>query len=188
MGTESPLTVTQMLWINLIMDTLAGLAFSGEPPLVEYMREPPKRRDEPVLNHYMNGQIVTTGAYTIALCTLFLWSQPVRQFFRYGYDPLRFLTAFFALFIFCGIFHAFNARTHRLNLFAHIGKNPLFVLIMSAFTVVQLALIYFGGALFRTTPLSLYELGAAALLALTVIPVDFSRKLLLRVRGAERNF
>lgn len=187
-GIDTPVTVMQMLWINLIMDTLAGLAFSGEPPLVEYMREPPKRRDEPVLNHYMNGQIVTTGAYTIALCTLFLWSQPVRQFFRYGYDPLRFLTAFFALFIFCGIFHAFNARTHRLNLFAHIGKNPLFVLIMGAVTVVQLALIYFGGALFRTTPLSLYELGAAALLALTVIPVDFSRKLLLRVRGAERNF
>ena len=187
LGIDTPVTVMQMLWINLIMDTLAGLAFSGEPPLEEYMREPPKRRDEPVLNRYMKGQIAATGAYTVALCVLFLWSQPARRFFRFGYDPLRFLTAFFALFIFCGIFHAFNARTHRLNLLAHLGKNPLFVLIMGAVTAVQLALIYFGGALFRTTPLSLYELGAAAALAATVVPVDLARKLVLRARGAERN-
>ncbi len=186
-GIDTPVTVMQMLWINLIMDTLAGLAFSGEPPLAEYMREAPKRRDEPVLNRYMTGQIAATGAYTVLLCTLFLWLAPVRQFFRYGAEPLRFLTAFFALFIFCGIFNAFNARTHRLNLLAHIGKNPLFVLIMAAVTAVQLALIYFGGALFRTTPLSVFELAVTALLASSVIPVDVARKLWLRARGAERN-
>ena len=187
-GIDTPITVMQMLWINLIMDTLAGLAFSGEPPLMEYMQETPKKREEPVLNHYMKGQIFTMGIYTVLLCTLFLWAPPIRQFFRYGYDPLRFMTAFFALFIFCGIFHAFNARTHRINLLAHIEKNPLFVVIMLVVAVVQLALIYFGGTLFRTIPLSLFELTAAALLAVTVIPVDFIRKLLLRAMGAQRNF
>ncbi|MCD8355170.1 MAG: calcium-translocating P-type ATPase, PMCA-type [Clostridia bacterium] len=187
-GIDTPVTVMQMLWINLIMDTLAGLAFSGEPPLKEYMQEEPKHREEPVLNSYMKGQIVFTGVYTIILCILFLWAAPVRRFFCYAAEPLRFLTAFFALFIFCGIFNAFNARTHRLNLLAHIWKNPLFVLIMIAVSVVQLALIYFGGALFRTTPLPFFELGAAAVLASTVIPVDFGRKLWLRMRGKERNF
>lgn len=188
LGIDTPVTVMQMLWINLIMDTLAGLAFSGEPPLTEYMSEPPKRRDEPVLNSYMKSQIIFTGFYTILLCVLFLWAKPVRIFFGYAADPLRFLTAFFALFIFCGIFNAFNARTHRLNLFAHIMKNPLFVLIMAAVTIVQLALIYFGGALFRTMPLALAELGVTAVLALSVIPMDFIRKLGLRIRGKERNF
>lgn len=188
LGIDTPVTVMQMLWINLIMDTLAGLAFSGEPPLAEYMREPPKRRDEPVLNQYMKSQLIGTGCYTILLCVLFMWARPVRIFFGYAADPLRFLTAFFALFIFCGIFNAFNARTHRLNLLAHIAKNPLFVCIMAAVTVVQLALIYWGGALFRTTPLALVELAAAAILALSVIPADIIRKLSLRMRGKERNF
>lgn len=187
-GIDTPVTVMQMLWINLIMDTLAGLAFSGEPPLREYMQEAPKQREERVLNSYMKGQIVFTGLYTILLCIVCLWSPPMRRFFCYAAEPLRFLTAFFALFIFCGIFNAFNARTHRLNLLAHIWKNPLFVLIMVTVGVVQLALIYFGGALFRTTPLPLYELLAAIGLAATVIPVDVARKLWLRTRGKERNF
>lgn len=187
-GIDTPVTVMQMLWINLIMDTLAGLAFSGEPPLKEYMQEEPKCREEPVLNSYMKGQIAFTGIYTIILCILFLWAAPVRRFFCYAAEPLRFLTAFFALFIFCGIFNAFNARTHRLNLLAYIWKNPLFVCIMAVVAVVQLALIYFGGALFRTTPLPLFDLAAAVVLAATVIPVDFGRKLWLRMRGKERNF
>ena len=71
-GIDTPVTVIQMLWINIIMDTLAGLAFAGEPPLEEYMEEPPKRRDEPVLNRYMFHQILCMGVFTIVLCVLFL--------------------------------------------------------------------------------------------------------------------
>lgn len=187
-GIDTPVTVMQMLWINLIMDTLAGLAFSGEPPLQEYMREPPKRREEPVLNQYMKSQLLWTGSYTIALCIVFLRAAPLRRFFGYAADPIRFLTAFFALFIFCGIFNAYNARTHRLNILAHIWRDPLFLGIMTAVSVVQLGLIYYGGALFRTMPLPMYELCVAAGLALTVIPVDLLRKLWLRAAGRERNF
>lgn len=187
-GIDTPVTVMQMLWINLIMDTLAGLAFSGEPPLEEYMAEPPKQRDEPVLNSYMTGQIAATGAFTIVLCSLFLWLPPVRQWMQYDEQPIRLLTAFFALFIFCGIFHAFNARTHRINLLAHIAKNPLFVLIMGAVTVVQIVMIYFGGTLFRTTPLTFGELAVTAALAFLVIPADCVRKLWLAAKGKPRNF
>lgn len=187
-GIDTPVTVMQMLWINLIMDTLAGLAFSGEPPLPEYMREPPKQRDEPVLNRYMSGQIAGTGLFTVALCVLFLWSPIVRELTGYCDDPLKLLTMFFALFIFCGVFHAFNARTHRINLLTHIGQNPLFVLIMTAVAAVQIVIIYFGGTLFRTMPLSLSELAAAAGLAFLVIPADLLRKLWLAYRGGERDF
>ena len=187
-GIDTPVTVMQMLWINLIMDTLAGLAFSGEPPLEEYMREKPKQRDEPVLNGYMTGQIAGTGVFTIVLCVLFLWLPPVRVWLDYDRQPIRLLTMFFALFIFCGVFHAFNARTHRLNLLSHIGKNPLFVLIMGAVAAVQVVIIYCGGTLFRTMPLSVGELAVAAALAFLVIPADWARKLWLAATGRPRDF
>lgn len=179
-GIDTPVTVMQMLWINLIMDTLAGIAFAGEPPLPVYLKEEPKRREEPVLNREMAEQIIWVGGYTIMLCVLFLRHPAVRSWFRYGQSPLPFLTAFFALLIFCGVFHAFNARTERLNLVANLGKNLAFLLVMLAVTVVQLVLIYFGGSLFRTGGLRGDELCLVVLLAFTVIPADLVRKWLNR--------
>ncbi len=187
-GIDTPVTVMQMLWINLIMDTLAGLAFSGEPPLEEYMQEPPKQRDEPVLNQYMTGQIASTGAFTVLLCVLFLWLPPVRAWMDYTVEPVRLLTAFFALFIFSGVFNAFNARTHRLNLLAHINKNPMFVLIMGMVIAVQVVILYFGGSLFRTVPLTPSELAVTAGLAFLVIPADWVRRMWLAAKGKPRNF
>lgn len=180
-GIDTPVTVIQMLWINIIMDTLAGLAFAGEPPLEEYMREPPKRREEPVLNRYMLHQIGLMGLFTVALCVAFLKLPEMRLLFRYSNNSLYFMTAFFALFIFTGIFNSFNARTHRLNLLAHIRGNPLFVLIMTAVAAVQLLLIYYGGSLFRTAGLTFSELRTVLLIAFWVIPADLLRKLTLRL-------
>ncbi|MGI6264196.1 MAG: calcium-translocating P-type ATPase, PMCA-type [Acutalibacteraceae bacterium] len=182
-GVDTPVTVMQMLWINIIMDTLAGLAFAGEPPLPEYMREPPKRRDEPVLNRYMLHQILWMGLYTVALCVAFLKLPIFKGLFRFGVAPVYFFTAFFALFIFTGIFNSFNARTHRLQIWAHLSGNRAFLLIMAAVTGVQLLLIYQGGALFRTAGLTAGELQRVLLLALTVIPADAIRKLTLRLTG-----
>lgn len=92
-GIDTPVTVIQMLWINIIMDTLAGLAFAGEPPLEEYMHEPPKRRDEPVLNRYMLHQILCMGLFTVALCVLFLKLPIHKPLFRYANDPIYLMTA-----------------------------------------------------------------------------------------------
>ncbi|MGN1029970.1 MAG: calcium-translocating P-type ATPase, PMCA-type, partial [Butyricicoccaceae bacterium] len=175
-GIDTPVTVMQMLWINLIMDTLAGIAFAGEPPLPVYLHEAPKRREESVLNREMAGQIAWVGGYTIALCVVFLRHPAARAWFRYEQEPIVFLTAFFALMIFCGVFHSFNARTERMNLIANLSKNPAFLLVMLAVTLIQLVLIYFGGALFRTSGLRGDELTAVVLLAFTVIPVDLARK------------
>ena len=180
---DTPVTVVQMLWINMIMDTLAGLAFAGEAPLPEYMAEAPKRRDEPVLGRYMLHQIGCMGLYTIALCIAFLKLPVFHARFGYAADPIYLLTGFFTLFILCGVCNSFNTRTYRLNLLAHLRKNPLFVVIMGAVTLVQIILVYRGGTIFRTVPLGLSELRLVALLALTVIPVDLIRKLLLRSRG-----
>ncbi|MBQ9131480.1 MAG: calcium-translocating P-type ATPase, PMCA-type, partial [Clostridia bacterium] len=100
LGIDSPVTVIQMLWINIIMDTLGGLAFAGEPPRADYMREPPKRRDEPILNRYMVDQILLLGSFTVALCLYFLTAPTVTSLFRAAEDHIYLLTAFFGLFIY----------------------------------------------------------------------------------------
>ena len=182
-GVETPVTVIQMLWINMIMDTLAGIAFSYEPPLKEYMEEPPKKKDENILNRYMLDEIIFTGAYSSLLCVFFLKSNWIRSLYRMDSSYHYLMTAFFALFIFMGIFNCFNARTHRLNLFANLLKNKVFMIVIGFIVVVQLVLIYYGGNLFRTYGLTWNELVITILLAFTVIPVDWIRKLYLRRKG-----
>ena len=182
-GIETPVTVIQMLWINMIMDTLAGIAFSYEPPLSEYMEEPPKKKEESILNRYMLDEIVFTGTYSSLLCILFLKNGLIHSLYRFDESFHYLMTAFFALFIFMGIFNCFNARTHRLNLFANLLKNKVFILIIIFITIVQIILIYYGGNLFRTYGLTIKELIVTILLALTVIPIDWLRKLYLRKKG-----
>ncbi len=182
-GVDTPVTVIQMLWINMVMDTLAGLAFSFEPPLIEYMNEKPKKKNESIINKYMIHEIMFTGVYSSLLCILFLKLPIFHQFFRNGENDKYFMTAFFGLFIFIGIFNCFNARTHRLNLLANLFKNKIFVATIVFILIVQLLLIYFGGNLFRTAGLTFKELQIMILLASTVIPIDFLRKFTLRKRG-----
>lgn len=182
-GVETPVTVIQMLWINMVMDTLAGLAFSFEPPLLEYMDEKPKKKNEQIINKYMMNEILFTGIYSSILCILFLKLPIIKTMFRFNIDNIYLMTAFFGLFIFIGIFNSFNARTHRLNLFANILKNKVFLIIIGFIVIVQLCLLYFGGNLFRTAGLTFKEFEIMILLSMTVIPIDFLRKFILRKRG-----
>jgi magnesium-transporting ATPase (P-type) len=179
-GIDTPVTVMQMLWINMVMDTLAGLAFSGEPPLDEYMHEQPKKRDENIINGYMLSEILITGAYIILLCLAFLKIPLFSGFIRRTDDGIYFMTAFFALFMFITIFNSFNARTQHQNLFSSLNRNPMFIIVMGIICAVQIGLLYFGGALFRTASLTLRELLICILLALSVIPVDLLRKQFLQ--------
>lgn len=182
-GIETPVTVIQMLWINMVMDTFAGLAFSFEPPLKEYMDEYPKDKNEPIINKYMWHEIIFTGAYSSLLCILFLKLPIISAIFRDGDNNKYLMSAFFGLFIFIGIFNCFNARTHRLNLFAHLYKNKPFIAVISFIVLVQILLIYYGGNLFRTVGLNFKEFQFMILLAFSVIPVDWFRKIYLRTKG-----
>ncbi len=181
-GVPTPVTVIQMLWINMVMDTLAGLAFAFEPPLLEYMKEYPKKKDEPIINEYMRDEILFTGFYSALLCILFLKLPIFNSLFRTGENNIYLMTAFFGLFIFIGIFNCFNARTNRLNLFSHLLENKVFIVIIGIILIIQIYLIYYGGSLFRTAGLTLKEFIWMILLAMTVIPVDFIRKLYLRYK------
>ena len=180
LGIDSPVTVVQMLWINLIMDTLGGLAFAGEPPLAAYMRERPKKRDEGILNRYMINEILLLGGITVAVCLLFLKHPALTSQFRETEGRLCLLTAFFALFIFSSVLNCFNARTDRLCILSGLRRNPVFLGIMLAILGVQLLFVYLGGSVLRTMPLTPRELGLTMLVSLSVLPLELLRKLAWR--------
>lgn len=186
-GIIAPVTVIQMLWINMVMDTLAGVAYSYEPPLDSYMLEPPKKKDEKIMNKYMINEILITGSYMSILCMVFLKSKFIHSLYRVGENDKYVMSAFFGLFIFMTIFNAFNARSNRLNIFANLRKNKVFLFIVTFILVVQLIMIYFGGSIFRTTGLTLLELDITILLAFTVIPFDFLRKQIIKKLGLSNN-
>ena len=187
-GFDSPVTVVQMLWINIIMDTLGGLAFAGEAPNADYMREKPKKREEPILNKYMISQIALSGIFTIGLFVAFLLCPAITSQFKTTSDNATLLSAFFALFIFASVFHCFNARTDRIFLLNKLSKNKPFIFIMALILTVQILFIYLGGSVLRTVPLTLEELKITLLLALSVFPADLLRKLFLRLIGKKRGF
>lgn len=181
-GIVAPITITQMLWINIIMDTLGSLAFAAEPPLKAYMKRKPIKRTEKILNRSMIRRILCGGFYTLSLCMFFLTSNRLHDIFD-GTGEVYFLTLFFALFVFCGIANSFCARTERLNLTASLSGNKIFVLIMVLVAAVQLLIIFFGGTVFRTVPLSAKEILTVALFALTVLPADLIFKAFILLSG-----
>ncbi len=183
LGIDSPVTVVQMLWINLIMDTLGGLAFAGEAPLPDYMKEPPKKREESILNRYMVNQISLLGGFTVAVSLFFLKHPLITSHFRSEPSNLYLLTAFFVFFIFSSVFNCFNARTDRLKLWAGLRKNPVFLCIMLAVLTIQILFVYLGGSVLRTAPLLPRELLFTLTLSLSVFAADVLRKALWRLRG-----
>lgn len=181
-GIDTPITIVQMLWINIIMDTLGGLAFAGEPPLKYYMKEKPKCRDEAILTKEMLSHILFTGTYTLLLCVLFLTSPVIRSFYGSSVPTLKFYTAFYALFIFSGIFNCVGARCERLWFLSNIEKNKLFLPLMLMIGLIQCLMIYFGGEIFRCTALVSGELTFSIFLASTVIPFELIRRLFYKLK------
>lgn len=182
-GIQAPVTVIQMLWINMVMDTLAGLAFSYEPALDEYMDELPKPRNEAIINKYMFNEIIVTGIFSTILCLIFLKNNYINSIYRYSIDNKYLMTAFFGMFIFISIFNSFNARTIRLNILSNIFKNKVFIIVISFIVIVQVLMIYYGGTLFRTSGLTLTEFTFMLIYSSLVIPIDIIRKLVLRKKG-----
>lgn len=176
-GLENPITVTQMLWINLIMDTLGGLAFASEPPLAHYMKEKPKRREEEILTGQMLVRIFTMGTISLLLCLLFLFGNRSIAHLATSQFSLLHLCAFYVMFVFMGIMQAFCARSDRFSPFSGLTKNRSFLWIMSAIFVIQLLMVYFGGEFFRTTPLSMRELLYVCSISFVILPLDFLRRI-----------
>ncbi len=179
---DMPLSIMQILWVNLVMDTLAALAFGGEPALARYMKERPKRRDESIVSRKMWSAILTDGLWMLALGLVFLCAPFMRAFFRSDPDLKYLYTGFFLFFILSAVVGAFNARTDTANLFDRIGENRGFLRVMALIVAVQTGLVYFGGEIFRCYGLTAGEWLASLLPALTLYPVDLLRKKLWQRR------
>ena len=178
-GVDLPLSMTQMLWVNLVMDTLAALAFGGEPALKKYMKELPKKRTEPIINKDMWSSVLINGGFIAIMCTAFLKLEIVRNVFRIGpvgNADVYFLTGFFTFFILMNAFNIFNARTNSIRLHADITKNKGFLRVVGLIFGVQVLLTHFGGEIVRTSGLNMTEWIFVALMAVSVIPLDILRK------------
>jgi magnesium-transporting ATPase (P-type) len=180
LGMRNPLTITQILWINLVMDTLAAIAFGGEPALKRFMQEKPKRRDEPIVSTYMWSAILTGSLLTFALSLVFLLSGFVNNIFRSGENGKYLLTGYFAFFVFTSVFNAFNARTDKKNLLDNISKNRSFLKIIVLIAVVQTLMVYLGGVVLGCFGLVLNEWIFVIGMSMIIIPVDITRKVIFK--------
>lgn len=180
MGVEKPLGITQMLWINLVMDTLAAIAFGGEPALKKYLLEKPKKREESIIDKNMWSAIITGGLFICIVSMIMFTSEEIHYAFRKHAEDAYFYTGYFSYFIFACIFNGFNARTEEIDLMEKISLNKPFLAIMGIICIVQIFMTYFGGAVLRTAGLSAREWIVVIMLALLIIPVDIVRKLIVK--------
>ena len=146
------------------------------------MQEKPKRRDENIVSPYMWSQILTGSFWVFALSMIFLLTPLFDNLFRQADGDIYQLTGYFTFFIFASVFNAFNARTEQLNLFDHISNNTGFLKVLLLIVVIQIIMTDFGGVILRCFGLTLSEWVAVILLALTIIPVDLLRKVLVKGR------
>lgn len=183
LGVDFPLTIIQILWINIIMDSLAAIAFGGEPALHRYMKEKPISREANILSKYMRSQVLTSGIF-ITVFSLFFLLDPYFKtlFIRDGVpDNDVFLSAFFNLFIFMILFNGFSVRTESFNLFEHLSENKSFWRVFAGIFVLQIVFTYIGGNILRTRPLLVEEWALVIGLSLIIIPVDMMRKFIYKL-------
>lgn len=192
-GVANPLSVIQILWVNLVMDTLAALAFGGEPALERFMKEMPKRRNEPIISKYMMSEIIVGAGWTFILSVVMLIlgsfpsGSPTSYLEQWGFlrDDMAagfaeqhaiLHTAYFAFFIFIAVFNAFNARTDRMNLFDNLGKNKGFLTVFGIIAVVQILMTYLGRGILSGWGLTFTEWLVVLIPAISIIPIDLIRK------------
>ena len=163
------------------MDTLAALAFGGEPALDRYMDEEPKRRDEHIISKYMYSAIGVGSVWSFAMGLVFLLTSFSHEHFRVGESDanMYLMTGYFAFFIFMAVFNAFNARTEQINLFDNIGGNPGFLRVMALIVIVQVAMVYLGDVILRCFGLTGGEWVFVIAMAFTIIPIDIIRKVIV---------
>ena len=184
LGWTEPFSIVQILWINLIMDTLAAMAFGGEPILNRYMNEQPAKRSDDILTGYIKSAIGVSAVFITLGSILILENIGgiTTAVMPAGCaDPELYEKTFmFAFFIYSIIFNSLNTRSEKFNLFEHIGENKRFVLVMGAIFVMQTVLIQIGGEVFSTTPLTLKALLVSMVLGALIIPVDMVRKAIVK--------
>jgi Ca2+-transporting ATPase len=186
-GVPLPLTVPQLLWINIIMDTFAALALSTEAPREISMKRQPIQRNASIITKPMLWNIVLTGLYQAVILIGYLCYLPVLSSTAAAdiNSPPQELTVFFTIFVMFQFWNIFNCRSLRYegSPFAGVLQNRLFLIIVTIIAVIQISMVqlspYFGiGSIFRTSALELEQWIWIVLLTLTVLPVSMGIRIM----------
>ena len=188
LGIEQPISILSLLYINLVMDTLAALAFGNEPALQRYMDEKPIKRDESILSGKMASQILTVGAYIIVGCLAVLFLNPLINIYApnllsgtdVGYIATYKESAMLAFMMFTVILNGFFARSEGVNCFEHIGENKAFMVVMGAVAVLLVVLIQIIASVAQLTPITFVTWISMFVLALGSVVIDIIRKSIMK--------
>ena len=149
-GTELPLTITQILWVNLIMDTFAAMALASLPPSREVLKEKPRSARQFIITRPMARSILSTGLFFFVVMFALLW-----YFERWAGVSTEELTIFFTLFVLLQWWNLWNAKTFgsQHGAFHHLAANKGLLMVLVMILAGQWIIVTFGGAMFRTVPL-----------------------------------
>ena len=194
-GVEEPLKVTHLLFVNLVMDGLGAIMLGNEPALEKYMLEKPRRRDESILSKNMMAQILIMGAWLTIVSFVYLKVPFFGELF--GSEDQH-LTGYFVLFIVSALFNGFNVRDDEFGIFKRLNENTGFLKVFFAIILIQALIVNAGlvplklfkwiGEMFSCVPFGIKGWIAVILLAVTMIPVDLIRKVVVKAsKPKERN-
>lgn len=192
-GVEEPLKVTHLLFVNLVMDSLGAIMLGNEPALKKYMSEKPRRRDESIVSKKMMTQIVIMGAWLVAISFVYLKHPFFIGLFE---NEEQHLTGYFVLFIVSALFNGFNVRDDSYEIFKGLNENTGFLKVFIAIVAIQALIVNAAlipaapfqwiGNMFSCEPFGIKGWIAVVILAVTMIPVDMLRKLIVKIFSGKR--
>ncbi len=197
-GVEEPLKVTHLLFVNLVMDSLGAIMLGNEPALPKYMHEKPRRRDESIISKKMASQIGIMAFWLVGLSACYFMLPQIAAIFgsnaSTGFASTaiitdQHITGYFVLFILAALFNGFNVRDDGFGIFKGLGENPNFIKIWLVIALIQAAIVnaalipfdFFKwiGEMFSCTPFSWQGWLLVIGMAVTMIPIDLIRKLIV---------
>ena len=179
-GHELPLTVTQMLWVNLIMDTFAAGALASLPPNEKVMQNKPRKNDAFIITPAMRSTILIVGFAFVALLMGLLYYFPKNEAGEISrYD----LSRFFTIFVLLQFWNMFNAKAFATgkSAFSNMRQSIGFIIVAALILAGQILIVQFGGEVFRTVPLSIKDWGIIIGATSFVLWIGEARRLIHRM-------
>lgn len=177
----TPLTIIQILYVNLLMDTLAALMLGGEAPKSKYMKEKPKSRNESIVSGKMLSSILTGAGYVTIFGLLLLATNVFHNIIKPSEGNVEMYTVYFVAFIFASLFNGLNVRTEDHHIFKDLRKNKMFIILFIVIALITILMTFIGGDVLRMAPLDGAEWLLVVGLSIGMIIIDLIRKWIVKI-------